>query len=140
MKRTVVAALAKLDEAIDEVRYRPLVVKVFAWVPRWWLCDLAKFSMVLDDRWNAGYWDEAGIAPGDACEACGRRAAIHLYGGREDVAMNNSAAWFLDDRPVYLCGWCHLRGDINSEQELQAGLTAARRDSVSWRWRWRVRQ
>ena len=64
VKRTVVAALAKLDEAVDEVLYRPLVVKLFVRAHRWWLCDLAKLSMVLADRWSIGYWDDVGIAPG----------------------------------------------------------------------------
>jgi hypothetical protein len=34
MKRLVVAALAKIDKAMDEVLYRPAVVKAFAWLPR----------------------------------------------------------------------------------------------------------
>lgn len=118
--------------------YRPLVVKLFVWSPRWWLCDLAKFSMLLDDRWSVGYRDNAGIAPGEACEACERRAAVHVYGGGEGEAID-AAGWFLGDRPVRVCGWCQIRGEINSEQELQAALAAAREESVSWRWRWRVR-
>jgi hypothetical protein len=73
--------MAVADEVIDEVLYRPAVVKAFAWLPRWWLCELAKVSMALDDCWGVGYWDEAGIAPGGPCEACGRRASIHVVGG-----------------------------------------------------------
>lgn len=139
VKRTIVLVLAKLDEAVDEVLYRPLVVRLFVWAPRWWLCDLARFSMALDDRWSVGYWDNVGIAPGDACEACGRRAAIHVYGGNEEGEAIDPAEGFLGNRPVHVCGWCQLRGDIGSEQELQVVLAAARDDSVSWRWRWRVR-
>ena len=59
--------MAKADQALDEVLYRPAVVKPFQWLPRWWLCDLAKLSMRLDDRWAVGYWDDVGIAPGGPC-------------------------------------------------------------------------
>ena len=106
VKRMVVVALAKVDEAIDEVLYRPAIVKAFLWMPRWWLCDLAKLSMSLDDRWSTGYWDQAGVAPGDACEACGRRASIHVYGGPDPEIgpLDN----FIESRPVRVCGWCHL--------------------------------
>jgi hypothetical protein len=30
---------------IDEVAYRPAVVKVTMPLPRWWRCDLARLSM-----------------------------------------------------------------------------------------------
>jgi hypothetical protein len=133
----MVVAIAKVDEALDEVLYRPAVVKAFAWLPRWWLCDLAKVSIALDDRWGVGYWDENGIAPGDPCEACGRRAAIHVVGGLEpgDEPLGD----YMDDRPVYTCGWCHLTGVMLDEEDIQRELALARADSVSWRWRWRVR-
>ena len=130
--------MAAVDEALDEVLYRPAVVKAFAWLPRWWCCDLAKLSMVLDDRWNVGYWERAGIAPGRSCDACARRASIHVVGGRDDEFPDGVGSW-LDDRPVYLCGWCQLRGEIDSQSDLEAALGEAREDSVSWRWRWRVR-
>lgn len=139
VKQAVVRVLAKIDEAFDEVLYRPAVVKLFQWVPRWWLCDLAKFSMALDDHWNVGYWDRVGIVPGEPCEACGRRASIHVVGGWNDDERGGGEG-FLDDRPVYLCGWCQLRGDINSQEELEAALADARTYSVAWRWRWSVRQ
>jgi hypothetical protein len=127
MKRAVVATLAKVDEALDEVLYRPAVVKAFAWVPRWWLCDLAKLSVALDDRWATDYWGNDATVPGGPCEACSRRAAIHVY---ESV----------DGRPsVSVCGWCHLTGQILTDEDLRRELEAARADSVAWRWRWRVR-
>lgn len=132
--------MAAVDAALDEVLYRPAVVKAFAWLPRWWSCDLAKLSMILDDRWNLGFWDRAGIAPGRPCAACGRRASIHVIGGRyDDDDDDESSDSFLDDRPIYLCGWCHVRGAINGPSDLAAALSEARDDSVSWRWRWRVR-
>jgi hypothetical protein len=54
VKRAMVVGFAKVDGAIDAVLYRPAVVKAFAWVPRWWQCDLAKLSMALDDHWLVG--------------------------------------------------------------------------------------
>src|SRR5262245_23614163 len=122
MKRAMIRLLAKVDEAFDELLYRPAVVKVFQWVSRWWLCELAKFSMALDDRWRVGYWDEAGTAPGEPCEACRRRASIHVIGGLDEDERDGDEG-FLDARPVYLCGWCQLRGAIDSEEELDAALT-----------------
>ena len=132
--------MAKVDEALDEVLYRPAVVKAFTWLPRWWLCELAKVSMALDDRWGVGYWDEADIAPGRPCEACGRRASIHLIGGQSDDDELEEAGEdrdFLHSRVVYLCGWCHIEGPILSESDLARELDAAAVDSVAWRWRWR---
>ena len=130
--------MAKVDEAVDEVLYRPAVVKAFRWIPRWWLCDLARLSIFLDDRWRTGYWAGVGIAPGGACEACRRRAAIHVLGGRDDGEPVENVT-FLDERPVHVCGWCQIRGDINSHEALEEALEEARDDSVSWRWAWRVR-
>ncbi len=122
-------ALAKTDEVFDEVLYRPAVVKAFAWLPRWWLCDLARLSVTLDDRWRTGYWHEDAIVPGGACEVCGRRAAIHVIGGRSDDeilepvgddAMLTERS-VLDDREIHTCGWCHLRGRILTEGDLTRG-------------------
>ena len=129
--------MAKVDEALDEVLYRPAVVKAFSCLPRWWSCDLARLSMLLDDRWDLGYWERTGIAPGRPCDACGRRASIHVLGGRDDEFPDDGGS-FLDDHPVYLCGWCHLEGEINDPAQLEAALAEARRRSVSWRWRWRL--
>jgi hypothetical protein len=123
MKRLVVAALAKADEVIDEVLYRPAVVKVFVWLPRWWLCDLAKLSMDLDRRWHTGHWHEEAIVPGEPCRACGRRASIHLIDAP-------------DGSEVGLCGWCHVEGPVLDDEDLQRELSLAAADSISWRWRW----
>jgi hypothetical protein len=136
VKRVLIRVLAKADEALDEVLYRPAVVKAFIWLPRWWLCDLAKLSIALDDRWQVGYWDEDGIFPGGPCEACGRRASIHVLGGLEPD--EEAMGWFLESRPVSTCGWCHL-GTILNEADLERELALARADSVAWRWTWRVR-
>jgi hypothetical protein len=140
MKRALVTTLAKIDEAVDEVLYRPAVVRAFRLVPRWWLCDLAKLSIWLDDRWRVGYWDDA-IVPGGACEACGRRAAIHVIGGTEglDVEDLTDEEIAACGREVGLCGWCQVRGQILNEQQLQQALREATTESVSWHWRWRVR-
>ena len=140
MKRTVVVALARLDEALDEVLYRPAVVKAFAWVPRWWQCDLAKFSMSLDDRWLVGYWNEA-IAPNGPCEACGRRAAIDVIGGTDGLDVEDLTDEEVEacGRAVGLCGWCQVGGQILNEDQLQQALREAAADSISWRWRWRIR-
>lgn len=132
--------MARVDEALDEVLYRPAVVKAFTWFPRWWRCDLAKLSMVLDDRWGVGYWDQADIVPGEPCEACGRRASIHLIGGQSaDDALVEAEGDrdFLHSRVVHLCGWCHIEGPILSESDLARELDAAAVNSVAWRWRWR---
>ncbi len=136
MKRIVVGVLARVDEGLDEVLYRPAVVKAFSWVPRWWLCDLAKLSMRLDDRWGTRYWDDAGTAPGEPCEACGRRASIHVYGGVEPD--EEPVHDYLETRPVRVCGWCHLDGPLFTEEDVQRELGRARADSIAWRWRWRA--
>ena len=127
MKRIVVRALALADEAVDEVLYRPAVVKAFMWLPRWWLCDLAKLSMRLDEHWAVGYWSDA-VVPGGLCEACGRRAAIHVY----------EVDW-LERRTVRTCGWCHLTGPLVDESDVQRELALARAHSIGWRWRWTIR-
>jgi hypothetical protein len=135
----VVRVLATIDAALDELLYRPAVVKLFCWLPRWWQCDLARASMVLDDRWGLGYWTAAGIAPGSACDACGRRAAIHVVGGRDadDEALpEGHPGWFLDNHPVHLCGWCSIRTPITDQPDLDAALQEARTRSIAWRWRW----
>jgi hypothetical protein len=140
VKRTVIRTMVLVDEALDAVLYRPAVVKAFTWAPRWCLCDLAKFSMALDDRWRVGYSDQAGVVSGRSCEACGRRASIHLVGGRsgdcgpEQVADTGDGG-VLEDRAVHLCGWCHIEGPILTEKDLERELIAAARDAVAWRWR-----
>jgi hypothetical protein len=70
MKRLVVAGLDRADQILDEVLYRPAVVKLTESLPRWWLCDLSKLSIRLDERWSTGYWNSESWAPGPPCEAC----------------------------------------------------------------------
>jgi hypothetical protein len=131
----VVSALAIADETVDQLLYRPAIVKLFSWLPRWWLCDLARASMALDNPWQLGYWAAAGIAPGGACEACGRRAAIHVIGGDCDAkAQAAEPIWFLDKRPVYLCGWCSIRTPIRNQSDLDEAFREARARSIAWRW------
>jgi hypothetical protein len=130
----VVQTLGTVDGWLDQLLYRPAVVKLFTWLPRWWLCDLARLSIALDDRWGLGYWDAAGIAPGGACQACGRRAAIHVFGGLDpdDEPLPDDPVWFLDTHPVHLCGWCSLPSPIQDQAELDAMLKQARARSVTW--------
>src|SRR5581483_1576585 len=124
-KRIVVAALAKADEAIDEVAYRPAAVRAFRWMPRWWLCDLARTSRWLDDRWATAWWRDDWIEPGGACDACHRRAIVHVLDGP-------------DGTEIGVCGWCHIEGPILSDEDLQRELAAAAADSLAWRWRWQA--
>ncbi len=136
MRRALIGTLEKIDEALDQVLYRPAVVRAFRWVPRWWLCDLAKLSIWLDERWSTGWWEEERIEPGGPCQACGRRAAIHVLGGPGPDGEHFDD--FLETHPVYLCGWCPIPGPIKSQDDLERALVAARSASVSWRWRWPV--
>jgi len=59
VKLRVVRALNGLCTWVDEVAYRPVVVKITRWLPRWWCCQLAHLSMKLDKRWDTGYWKSA---------------------------------------------------------------------------------
>jgi hypothetical protein len=134
MKRHVVVVLAKLDEAVDELLYRPAVVKATTWLPRWWRCDLAKLSMRLDESWSTEYWIHLG-GPGALCAACRRRAAWMTLGGIEPGEQPTGD--YLEGHPIDVCGWCRFPGPmfITDEADLQRALDRARTDSVSWRWR-----
>jgi len=92
----------------------------------------------LDARWQIGFSDEAWIVPGGPCEICGRRSAIHIYGGPSDGDVN-AEPLVLDDREIRTCGWCQLYGQIMTSGDLVRAMAAARAESVAWRWRWRVR-
>ena len=138
MKKALISSLARADDAVDAIAYRPAVVKAFAWVPRWWRCDLARLSIALDRRWGVGWWDDYG--PSGVCEACGRRAAWVVIGGWDEDLLGPrtaSSTAFVDDRQVRLCGWCHLSDGPfpQSEDQLQEELRQAGAESVSWRWR-----
>jgi hypothetical protein len=138
-KRGVVGGLNTLCTAVDGVAYRPAVVRLTLRLPRWWRCDLARLSMRLDSRWGIGYWssDSTPPAPSGLCDACGRRAAWLVVGGREwleDLEPDHS---FMEEHPVRLCGWCRLSdlpATIDSQEQLLDALAAARATSVAWRW------
>lgn len=139
LKRSIVRALNTACTWVDDVVYRPAVVRLTLPLPRWWSCQLAKLSMRLDDRWGTAYWesDEAPAAPQGLCEACARRAAWLVIGGT-DEEDDEPAEYFLASRPVHLCGWCRFDGDraIESEDDLARALSEARTRSIAWRWRW----
>jgi hypothetical protein len=125
---------------VDEIAYRPAVMKLTNRLPRWWSCHLAHLSMKLDDRWGTGYWDsdEAGPVPGGPCAACGRRAAWLVIGGYEEDE-DEEGENYLARHPIEVCGWCRLESDspIQNPAELERALDLAREKSISWRWRWR---
>jgi hypothetical protein len=137
-RRALVVALAKADRVVDEVLYRPAVVKAFMWFPRWWQCDFAQTSIRLDDRWSTGYWTDDDFHPGGACEACGRRAAVWVTGERLDPE-DEPIGDYIEAHPIHHCDWCQLRGSMSTAADRDRALAAARADSISWRWRWRVR-
>ena len=137
-KRAIVRAVNTACTLVDEVAYRPAVVKLTMGLPRWWRCDLAKLSMRLDDLWGTGFWDESGPAvPGGVCEVCDRRAAIFTLFGHDDDEEPDD---FLSLHPVNVCGWCHVRPRhlITDHEGLSRALAEARERSVRWSWRWRV--
>jgi hypothetical protein len=143
MRLWAVILLAKMDGLVDEIAYRPAVVRALSWSPAFWSCQAAKLSIRLDKRWATGYWTDDDGYPGPLCEACGRRASNSVVGGWDDDldgprTTDNVA--FLDDREVPLCGWCFIAGEdqpILNEEALQVALRKAKARSTSWTWRWR---
>lgn len=125
--------------SVDAVAYRPFIVKLTEWLPRWWSCQLARLSMTLDDRWGTGFWtgSDAPPAPGGLCSACRRRAAWHVVGGTDQEDESVPDDDYLAQHPVELCGWCQLdfSAPPSDYQELDRILSEARKRSVSWRWR-----
>ncbi len=105
VKRVVIRVLAKVDEAVDEVLYRPAVVKVFQWAPRWWLCDLAKLSMALDDRWNVGYWETQESPSGSHARPVDAEPPSTLWAGgtTRSGAARAEPSWTID-RCTYVAG------------------------------------
>jgi hypothetical protein len=137
MKRLLVIVLAKVDETIDSVLYRPAIVRFFLFLPRWWSCPLAKLSIRLDSLWGTDYWH---TAIGHMCEACGRRPSTRQLGGLDESEEvdDKSCYPFLNGRVVELCGWCRIDADnlpLLDEAHLKTLLEAAAADSVRWRWR-----
>lgn len=138
-------ALNNACTAVDAVAYRPAAVKLTLPLPRWWSCQLARLSMRLDERWATGYWSSADgpAVPGGRCDACTRRPAWLVVGGRWDeddpdhpFAYEHPA---LDARAVHLCGWCRLEPDagepIRDSADLERALARARARSIAWHWR-----
>ncbi len=139
IQRGIVRATHSACLLVDEVLYRPAVVKVTGRLPRWWSCELARLSMWLDERWQTGFWSasDAPPAPQGLCEACGRRAAWLVawdwdYDPPEDPPEDFNVHW-----PVHLCGWCSpdVESPPASEEELARIQRETRARSVSWRWR-----
>jgi hypothetical protein len=144
IRLAIVRLLNTICERVDDIAYRPAFVKVTQRLPWFWCCQLAHFSMKLDDRWGTGFWKgtKAPPAPDGPCDACGRRAGWleigGYYEGLEDYDPGDDE--YLAAHPVTLCGWCHLdidsAGPPRNDAELQRLLADARSRSVEWRWRW----
>lgn len=130
---------------IDEVAYRPVVVKLTHRLPWFWRCQFSLLSMKLDRRWGTGFWTapNAPPAPDRLCDACRRRAAWLEAGGHYEGIDDDASGelGFLASHPVNLCRWCHLDTDFNeppqTSDELEQVLREAGARSIGWRWRWR---
>jgi hypothetical protein len=119
-RRAIVCGLNETCALIDEIAYRPAVIRLTERLPFWWSCGLGRLSARLDTRWGTDIWgDWAG--PEAKCAACRRRAAWLVVGeGENEVA---------------LCGWCRL--DSDPELPMEERLARARERSVGWHWRQR---
>jgi hypothetical protein len=136
-----VRALNGLCGWVDQVAYRPAILKLTEPLPRWWNCQLADASVKLDGRWRTGYWDSWG--PGGPCDACHRRASWLEIGGRwqdeEEEWDEDEVPDYLDMHPVHVCFWCmpvFRASDRNDKAAVEHALREARRKSISWRWRY----
>ncbi len=139
-KRAVVRGLNFGCELVDEIAYRPAVVRLTLPLPRWWRCELAQLSMRLDERWKVGYWDsEDGLtlAPSGQCDVCQRRpASLQVGGSWKDLGVEHDGS-YMEAHPLHVCFWCKPARPIESDEELAAAIADARAKSISWRWRWR---
>jgi hypothetical protein len=142
MKVFVVRALTRVCEWVDDVAYRPAVVKLTIHFPRWWSCDLTRLSIHLDERWRAGYWEDRDWEPEGLCQACHRRAAWLVIGGRWDdepeLWDEGEEPGWLDQNPVHVCQWCRPEfgpTDRDDEAAVNRTLAKAGRESIAWRWR-----
>ncbi len=142
---TVLRFLNAACNVVDAVAYRPAVVKLTLRIPHWWSCQLARLSVLLDERWGAGYWESENSPPmpNGLCDCCGRRAAWQYAGdyandpefADSDISANDYLAW----HRVRLCTWCYPDlADINNQDDLEERFSVARDLSISWKWRWRV--
>jgi len=138
----LVRALNSACTVVDDVAYRPAVVRLTLRLPRWWHCELADLSMRLDDRWETGYWsgELAPAAPEGVCDVCHRRAAWLVVGGpdEDDPDAEYPDDHYLFEHPLHICSWCHVDlGPIRSAADLERAVARARSRSIAWRWRWR---
>ena len=58
MRRVTVSFLSAVHRVVDWLVYRPAVVRLFVFLPRWWNCNLVRLSTCLNARWNAEYWTD----------------------------------------------------------------------------------
>ncbi len=131
-----IRALNQMCIWVDEVAYRPAVVKLAEPLPRWWNCQLAHASVKLDDRWGTGHWESWG--PGGPCDICGRRAAWLTIGGPiEPDEEHGPDATHLERHPIEVCLWCRLDSPwtVESRADLDRAVAEARAQTVCWRWR-----
>lgn len=126
---------------VDDVAYRPVVVKLTRRLPRWWNCQLAHLSIKLDERWNTGYWrsESAPPVPDGLCEACGRRAAWLVIGGADPDEELDQDVTYLDKNPIHICAWCMIDSalPISNRAERAFALADAGERSIALRWHWR---
>jgi hypothetical protein len=137
-KLLIVRALQVACTLVDDLAYRPLVVRLTGWMPRWWSCQLSHLSMKLDDRWHTGFWrsPDAPPIPEGLCDACGRRAAWLVVGGFSEDPSDEPDD-YLAQHPIYLCGWCRpdFPAPPRSRSDVELALAEARARSIAWRWR-----
>jgi len=148
IKLAFIGALYRTCGLIDDVAYRPAVVKLTRRLPWFWCCQLSHLSMTLDDRWQTGFWQGPNTppAPDGPCDACGRRAAWLEVGGHyegideDEDDVDADPVDYLRSHPASLCGWCHLNVDPRSPpltaEDLDRLLRDAGSRSIGWRWRW----
>lgn len=144
-KLMIVRGLNACCTVVDAIVYRPFMVKLTAWSPLWWHCQLARLSIKLDDHWQTGFWDadDAPACPDKICDACKRRAAWLYVGGMDE---DEDLEWDFEGKDVNylysskhrinLCSHCHLDGSLSqNSSELTQQLKEARSQSVAWRWK-----
>lgn len=146
LRLAVVRGLNRACLLVDDVAYRPAVVKLTAALPWFWRCHFARLSMKLDDRWETGFWrgPDAPPAPNGPCEACGRRAAWLVLGGQfldePDLFEVDEEPDYLDTHPVTVCSWCKPAVEPSTRpvtaDDVRRLLDSARDRSIAWRWRW----
>jgi hypothetical protein len=138
-KRGVVSGLDTACQLVDEVAYRPAVVRLTLPLPRWWRCELAKLSAWLDRRWGLEYWgserEPRTLAPAGLCDVCHRRpASLEAGGSWADLEVEDEGD-YMESHPLRLCFWCKLPASpIENDAQLEAAVALTRSESISWRW------